>query len=104
MKKLHLRIPDDVSVMGYCGTPNSAYMNPPLSTVAIDYREIGGKAIDILENMDQWFCPDAPEHSLPPFIPATYRVIERQSTRSPAARRTKQAVRGHLKKKGLDFH
>lgn len=104
LKKLHLRIPDDVSVMGYCGTPNSAYMNPPLSTVAIDYREIGGKAIDILENMDQWFCPDAPEHSLPPFIPATYRVIERQSTKSPAARSAKRTIRRHLNKKGQESH
>ena len=90
--------------MGYCGTPNSAYMNPPLSTVAIDYREIGGKAIDILENMNQWFCPGAPEHSLPPFIPATYRVIERQSTKSPAGGKTKQSVQIHFKKKSQEKH
>ena len=86
LKKLHLKIPRDISVMGYCGTPNSAYMNPPLSTVAIDYREIGAKAIEILESSNQWFSPDTPEHSLPPFLPASYRVIERRSTKSIAGR------------------
>lgn len=80
LRKLHLKIPDDIAVMGYCGTPNSAYMNPPLSTVAVGYREIGSNGIRILDEADQWFCPGAPEHSLPPFSPAPYRIIERQST------------------------
>ncbi len=79
LKKLDLHIPEDVSVMGYCGTSNSAYMNPPLSTVAIKYSEVGGKAIEILDEADQWFSPDCQERSLPPFIPAGYTVTVRQS-------------------------
>lgn len=42
------RIPDDISVIGFDDLPCSAYMNPPLTTVAQPLYEIGYKAANYL--------------------------------------------------------
>ena len=36
-----LRVPEDISVMGFDNAPVSAFMNPPLSTVGVDSYTIG---------------------------------------------------------------
>jgi DNA-binding LacI/PurR family transcriptional regulator len=43
-------VPRDVSVMGIDDLPQSAFLNPPLSTVHIPMRELGATALDLLRD------------------------------------------------------
>ena len=66
-----IRVPDDIAVMGYCGYPGNAMLEPPLSTVDLGYMDIGRMAVELLPR-----CPEgtAVRHLSP------FRVIERTST------------------------
>jgi DNA-binding LacI/PurR family transcriptional regulator len=43
-----IRVPDDVSVVGFDDTPESAHFAPPLSTIRQNFVEIGTRAITLL--------------------------------------------------------
>jgi LacI family transcriptional regulator len=43
-----LKIPDDVAVIGFGGSEITAYLEPPLSTVQIENREMGYQAVRLL--------------------------------------------------------
>jgi DNA-binding LacI/PurR family transcriptional regulator len=43
-----LRVPDDVSVVGFDDIPEAGYLNPALTTVRQDFQAIGRKAIDLV--------------------------------------------------------
>ncbi len=43
-----LRIPEDISVVGFNDQPNAKYMMPPLTTVRINTKYIGYAAVDLL--------------------------------------------------------
>jgi len=43
-----IRVPEDVSLVGFDDQPSSAYMTPPLTTVAQPASEMGTKAAEIL--------------------------------------------------------
>ena len=43
-------MPRDVSVMGIDDLPQSAFLNPPLSTMHIPMRELGATALDLLRD------------------------------------------------------
>jgi DNA-binding LacI/PurR family transcriptional regulator len=43
-----LRVPDDVSVVGFDDIPEASYYTPPLSTVRQDFGEVGRKALNVL--------------------------------------------------------
>jgi DNA-binding LacI/PurR family transcriptional regulator len=43
-----LRVPDDVSVVGFDGVPESAYFRPGLTTVGFDFTEVGRRAVEQL--------------------------------------------------------
>ncbi|MEU4678867.1 LacI family DNA-binding transcriptional regulator [Micromonospora sp. NPDC023737] len=42
------RVPEDVSVVGFDGMPDSEYFLPPLTTVRQDFAELGRRSIDML--------------------------------------------------------
>ncbi|WP_281859583.1 LacI family DNA-binding transcriptional regulator [Salana multivorans] len=42
------RVPDDVSVIGFDGTPSSAFFIPSLTTVSCDFRALGARYVDAL--------------------------------------------------------
>ena len=42
------RVPEDVSVVGYDDTPESAYLVPPLTTVRQDFGEMGRRGVELL--------------------------------------------------------
>ncbi|MGO8396543.1 substrate-binding domain-containing protein, partial [Rhizobium ruizarguesonis] len=44
-------LPRDISVMGIDDLPQSAFLNPPLSTVHIPMRGLGATALDLLRDM-----------------------------------------------------
>ncbi len=43
-----VRVPDDVSLVGFDDTPESAYFNPPLTTVRQDFIELGRRTVTLL--------------------------------------------------------
>jgi DNA-binding LacI/PurR family transcriptional regulator len=67
------RVPDDVSVIGMDDLPQAAFHNPPLTTIHIPMREIGGVALDLLlDSVDGLMTP-------PQRIELACQIIERQS-------------------------
>ena len=42
------KVPDDVSVVGFDDTPESAYYEPPLTTVRQDLREVGRRSVELV--------------------------------------------------------
>ena len=70
-----LRVPGDVSMVGFDDSPESAYYMPPLTTVKQDYEALGYQSIHYLvELINQ---PGSPAHQRV-LMP---RLIVRQSTR-----------------------
>jgi DNA-binding LacI/PurR family transcriptional regulator len=50
-KELGLRVPDDLSVVGFDNIPFSSYFAPPLTTVEIPKYPIGAAAMEMLVNL-----------------------------------------------------
>ncbi|MCW5697269.1 MAG: LacI family DNA-binding transcriptional regulator [Bauldia sp.] len=50
LRRHGLRVPEDVSVVGYDGVPESATSEPPLTTVAQPIAEIGKTAVEMILN------------------------------------------------------
>jgi len=48
LRERGLRLPQDVSIVGYDDTPSAAYLDPPLTTVRQDLAEVGRLAIELL--------------------------------------------------------
>lgn len=46
-----IRVPDDVSIIGFDDQPNSAYMTPPMTTVSQPALEMGAEASKMLVNI-----------------------------------------------------
>ena len=43
-----LRMPDDVSVVGFDDIPEAAYLNPSLTTIRQDFKAVGQRAIELV--------------------------------------------------------
>ncbi len=48
LKRYSLRVPEDVSIMGFCGFPGGKFLTPGLSTIDFNYLQIGRNAVDRL--------------------------------------------------------
>lgn len=73
-----LRVPEDISIVGYDNTEHSPYTNPPLTTVAQDFVQLGKMAAEYLLTLIE--KPETPIHQrilLP-------ELIIRQSTQAPS--------------------
>lgn len=78
-KEIGIKVPENLAVMGYCGFPGSAYLDPPLSTVDFHYFRIGETIMNIMRKSDEWFKV---KQVSPPEIIYPYEVIERMSTQT----------------------
>lgn len=85
LASLSLKVPDDISVMGYCGFPGAHMLSPPLSTVDFDYASIGAKAVEILERAGEWYNKD----NVPPKVASKYKLIVRSSTNMVVSKNAK---------------
>ena len=48
VKELGIRVPEDISIIGFDGLPFSAMSDPPLTTVNVPCADIGRWAVNIL--------------------------------------------------------
>ena len=76
-----LRVPADVSVVGFDDIPPSAFMHPALTTVAIPKWEMGQRATEVLMTRIQGGGVGQPPHRV--ILPTT--LIVRESTAPPAS-------------------
>ncbi|XAS67740.1 LacI family DNA-binding transcriptional regulator [Micrococcaceae bacterium Sec5.7] len=79
-----IRVPEDVSVVGFDDLPEAGYALPPLTTVRQDFQELGRRCIAVLLERVNGTAVPAP----PPVQPELIR-------RSSAARRTSSSTRNH---------
>jgi DNA-binding LacI/PurR family transcriptional regulator len=76
-----LRVPEDISIVGYDDIEYSPYTHPPLTTVAQDFKQLGKMAAEYLLTLIE--NPETPIHQrilLP-------KLIIRQSTQAPSSSR-----------------
>ena len=74
-----LRIPEDISVVGFDDVPEAAYFVPPLTTVRQDFGSLGALTMQqVLIALEE---PETAAESIP--IPT--RLVVRQSTAPPAS-------------------
>jgi DNA-binding LacI/PurR family transcriptional regulator len=79
-----LRVPDDVSIVGFDGTEVSRYASPRLTTVEVPLREISAKGTALLlQKMAQRVGASLPDPQLTVLPP---RLIVRESTAPPPTR------------------
>jgi len=77
LREAGLRIPQDVSIVGFDDVPEAAYFEPPLTTVRQDFTTLGQQAVELL--LARMAVPDAPAHQR-----VLYPVlVERASVASP---------------------
>ncbi len=76
-----LRVPDDLSVVGFDNVPDSALCTPPLTTVDQPIRQMGRHAVDLLIRLIAQEPIDSPHQTLPTSL------VVRRSTRPPGRRR-----------------
>jgi LacI family transcriptional regulator len=85
--ELGLRVPDDVSVASFDGPYYGEMLNPPLTALGYDAREIGRKAASLL--IERMGSAGAERHDLR--LPV--RLIVRHSTAPPAHRESRERAR-----------
>jgi LacI family transcriptional regulator len=75
LRERGLRVPEDVSVVGFDDIPEAAYFEPPLTTIRQDFAALGEQTVQYLIALIT--DPDTPLHQFaqPPHL------IERLSTR-----------------------
>lgn len=78
LKKLKLKIPEHVAVMGCCGYPGASLMTPPLSTVDFAYQKQGEAALELLLKSGSWF--PAESNVARPRMITKHTLLQREST------------------------
>jgi DNA-binding LacI/PurR family transcriptional regulator len=65
-----IRVPEDVSIIGFDDIPESAFFTPPLTTVHQDFAELGNNIMTrLLELLDDGDAPDAAAPRVPTLVP-----------------------------------
>ncbi|MBR1951136.1 MAG: substrate-binding domain-containing protein [Lentisphaeria bacterium] len=78
LRESGVRIPEDVSVMGYSNYPGSQFLLPPLTTIDTKLKECAHIAMEKLLNSADWYKKDViPATVFTPFV-----LIERASVSS----------------------
>jgi LacI family transcriptional regulator len=80
IRTMGLRIPEDISVLGYDDLPLADYLDPPLTTISMPLLELGAAAVDAVVSQIRGKSP------CDLIIGTSPRVIERRSVSSPSPR------------------
>ena len=82
LRRLGLRVPEDIAVVGYDDSPDAPFASPPLTTISPDKHSLASTALDLLTERIHGF--DGP----PRILDTPYSLVIRESTTpaSPAAR------------------
>jgi DNA-binding LacI/PurR family transcriptional regulator len=83
-----IRVPDDISIVGFDDIPSAAYLSPPLTTMPQDFDAFAASG---LANLVQEIEAPIGAHSPEP-DPHSLQLIVRQSTAAPPS--TPRKVRG----------
>jgi DNA-binding LacI/PurR family transcriptional regulator len=82
LRALHeraLRVPDDISVVGFDDVPEAGYFIPPLTTVRPDFHAVAERVLTVLLTQIEAGTPSAEQHVLAPTL------VERRSVGPPRA-------------------
>ncbi|MDG6109936.1 LacI family DNA-binding transcriptional regulator [Dactylosporangium aurantiacum] len=77
-----IRVPDDVSIVGFDDIPEAEFLSPPLTTVRQDFDEVGRRCMAALLRLIE---ADGGRPAVAPTVAPS--LIVRDSTAPPAARR-----------------
>lgn len=72
-------IPEEVSIVGFDGVPESAFFRPSLTTVRFDFAEVGRRAVDHILDLIHGVDPAPPLRVVPELL-----VRESSATHSPS--------------------
>ncbi|MFC4041462.1 LacI family DNA-binding transcriptional regulator [Dactylosporangium siamense] len=78
-----IRVPDDVSIVGFDDIPEAAYLSPPLTTVRQDFDEVGRRCMAALLRLIEADRLEGPARSAADPVVAPSLVV-RHSTAAPA--------------------
>ena len=78
LRESGVRIPEDVSVMGYSNYPGSQFLLPPLTTIDTKLKECAYTAMEKLLNSADWYKKDV----IPDTVFTPFALIERASVSS----------------------
>lgn len=82
LRQRGLRVPEDVSVIGFGDLPLSSYVDPSLTTIHQPYERLGREAVKILCSPDGRWTAAKGERLLP------VELVRRESVCAPPARRS----------------
>ena len=80
LRALHersLRVPDDISVVGFDDVPESGYFIPPLTTIRPDFHAVAESALNLLLARIEGDVPEVEQRALAPAL------VERSSVARP---------------------
>ncbi|MDP9799748.1 DNA-binding LacI/PurR family transcriptional regulator [Catenuloplanes nepalensis] len=78
LREADIRVPEDVSVVGFDDIPEAEFFPPPLTTVTQDFTEVGRRSMRMLLAQLDAARPDHPPGALRDIVPA--RLAIRSST------------------------
>ena len=93
LPKFRIEVPRDLSVMGISGFEIGALLDPPLTTVDLEYSNIGRQAMELLLNADSWYESGMP----PPVLCSGFHIEKRDSVQFTADRSKKRWIRRRKK-------
>ena len=79
LRELNVRVPGQLSIMGYSNYPGSQLLLPPLTTIDTQLKVCASMALEKLRTAKEWFRTGV----TPPEIFTPYRLIERESVAVP---------------------
>ncbi|HLU31574.1 MAG TPA: LacI family DNA-binding transcriptional regulator [Acidimicrobiia bacterium] len=77
---LGVRVPDDLSVIGFDNIPESALVDPPLTTIDQSIQDMGYEAVGLLIALIE-----TPDRSVPTHLTLPTKLVVRQSCRPPSS-------------------